>query len=204
VTRTIRTLALSCLVLFTTVLHADVVATAPTPLAPLNMEDQYERPRHLSGYRGHVVVLIYGDRASADANKKLGEAVHVHFHPSARDLPPEKALQAPALPLEGVPAGTTVPDVVALPIACVGKVPGFVRIFVRGQIRNGSPYMPVWLDFEDQMKTRFGLAPGAPNVAIVDSQGRLRYTGNGTMNPEQLAQMIQEITALRYEGAQGK
>lgn len=202
--RTTCTLGLGSLLLFTALLRADVVATAPTPLTPLNMEDQYERPRHLSGYKGHVVVLIYGDRASADANKKLGEAVHVYFHPSARDLPPEKALQAPALPVAGVPEGTPVPDVVALPIACVGNVPGFVRPFVRGQIRKGSPYMPVWLDFEDQMKARFGLAAGVPNVAIVDSQGRLRYTGNGALNPEQLSKMIQEITDLRREGAQAK
>jgi hypothetical protein len=163
------------------------------------MEDQYERPRQLAGYHGHIVVMIYGDRASADANKRLGQTVHVHFHPSARNLPPEKALQAPVLPLEGAEPQTPVPDVVALPIACVGKVPGLVRGLVRDQIRKGSPYMPVWLDFEDQMKTRFGLAAGVPNVAIVDSKGRLRYAGNGVMTNEQIGKMIQAITALRQE-----
>jgi hypothetical protein len=203
-TRTSCTLALGCLVLLTVSLRAELIATQPTPLPPLNMEDQYERLRQLAGYRGHVVVMIYGDRASANANKQLGETLHVHFHPGARNLAPEKALEAPVLPLEGVPPETHVPDVVALPIACVGKAPALVRGFIRGQIRNGSPYMPVWLDFEDQMKTRFGLAASVPNIAIADAQGRLRYVSNGVPNQEEITRMIQAITALRYEAIQGK
>jgi hypothetical protein len=198
------TLSIGWFVLLSAALHAEVVATTPTPLAPLLMEDQYERPRQLAGYRGHIVVMIYGDRASADANKQLGEALHVHFHPSARNLPPEKALLAPALPLEGVPSTTVVPDVIALPIAYIGKVPPLVRAMIRGQIRKGSPHMPVWLDFEDQMKSRFGLAAGVPNVVVVDSQGRMRYAGNGPPNQEQFDRMIQAITALRYEAVMGK
>ncbi len=180
-----------------------VTATAPLPLPPLLMEDQYERPRQLAGYLGHVVVLVYGDRASADANRQLGEMIHVHFHPSARNLPPEKALNAPPLPLPGMPPETPAPDVVALPIACIGKVPGFMHNIIRGQIRKGSPYLPVWLDFEDQMKTRFGLAAGVPNIVIVDSQGRQRYTGSGALNQEEVGRLLQAITTLRYEGAKG-
>ncbi len=179
-----------------------LVPRPPTPLPPLNLEDQYERPRHLSGYSGHVVVLVFGDRHSADANKRLGEQLHVHFHPTAQNLPPEKALSAPVLPLEGVPPGTPAPDVVALPIACVGNVPGLVRVLIRFQIRKASPYLPVWLDFDDRLKTLFGLAPGVPNVAIVDAGGRLRCTFSGPVSNEVLAQMISAITALRREAVQ--
>lgn len=176
-----------------------LVPSQPTPLAALVMEDQYERQRQLAGYRGHVVVLIYGDRASADANKQLGEQLHIHFHPTARSLPPDKVLHAPVLPLEGVPAGSPTPDVVALPIACIGNVPMFVRGIIRSQIRKASPYLPVWLDFEDQMKSRFGLSSGVPNVVIVDPEGRQRYTFSGAVNSKLVGQMIQAITALRRE-----
>jgi len=180
-------------------LWGQLVPRQPAPLPPLNLEDQYERPRHLSGYLGHVVVVVFGDRQSADANKRLGEQLHVHFHPDAPNLPPEKTLYAPVLPLEGVPPGTPTPDVVALPIACVGNVPGLVRSLIRLQIRKASPYLPVWLDFEDRMKTLFGLAPGVPNVVIVDAVGRLRYTFSGPVSNEIVGQMIQAITALRRE-----
>jgi hypothetical protein len=179
-----------------------MLAHPPTPVPPVNMEDQYERPRELAGYRGHVVVLIYGDHASSEASKRLGEQLHVHFHPGVRNLPPDKALSAPVLPLEGVPRETPIPDVVSLPVACVGNVPGLVRSFVRHQIRKASPYLPVWLDFEDKMKDLFGLTSGVPNVVIVDTEGRMRWTFSGQPSSEIVGKMFLAITALRQEAVQ--
>lgn len=176
-----------------------LVPSQAVQLPPLSMEDQYERPRQLAGYRGHVVVLLYGDRGSAESNKRLGEQLHIHFHPGVQSLPPDKVLHAPVLPVEGVPSGTPTPDVVTLPVACIGNVPALVRGLIRLQIRLASPVLPVWLDFDDQMKGRFGLTPGMPNGIIVDSLGRLRYTFSGPITPELVGQMIQAIAALRRE-----
>jgi hypothetical protein len=70
---------------------------------------------------------------------------------------------------------------------------------IRGQVRAGSPVVPVWLDFQDQMKQLFGLAVGVPNVAVVDAQGRLRYTASGQLGPEQVRQLTTAIEGLRRE-----
>src|SRR5690606_29456859 len=132
------------------------------------LEDQFERSQDVRSYRGNVLVLIYGDRKSADANKKLGESIHVHFHPTSRGLPPAQARQAPVVPIPTVPGGGRSPDVLAIPVACIGKVPTLVQRIIRGQIRNGSPEVPVWLDFADLMKTQFAFKPGVPNVVVLD------------------------------------
>src|SRR5581483_6024454 len=97
----------------------------PTPA--LTFEDQFERPVSVASHRGDVVVLLYGDRKSAEANRALGERLHVAFHPAARGQPPARARQAPVLPLPDQPPGARSPDVLAVPVACVGKVPGVVR-----------------------------------------------------------------------------
>lgn len=178
---------------------AQVVSHPPQPVPPLVMEDQFEQPEKLSDGQGRIVVLIYGDRRSADANKQLGEALHVWFHPSARGLPPDKARQAPVKPLENASPESPGPDVVAVPVACIGKVPPLVRSMIRSQIRNSSPAVPVWLDFQDQMKQLFGLAAGVPNLVVVDTQGRLRCSATGQLNSEQLLQLEAAIEGLRRE-----
>src|SRR5947209_709747 len=121
------------------------------------MEDQFEKAHDVRHHRGSVVVLIYGDRASADANRALGEQLHVAFHPAARGQPPAKARVAPVTPVAGA---ATSPDVLAVPVACVGKVPSLVRRIIRGQIKGGAPEVPVWLDFEETMKTQFSFKAG--------------------------------------------
>ena len=103
------------------------------------MEDQFERPHDVADHRGDVVVLIYGDRASATANKALGEKIHVHFHPTAQGQPPAQASRAPVRPIPGWPEGVRCPDVRVIPIACAGKVPGLIAAMIRGQIRSHSP-----------------------------------------------------------------
>jgi len=163
------------------------------------MEDQFEHPEKLSDGQGRVVVLIYGDRRSADANKQLGEALHVWFHPTARGLAQEKARQAPVKPLENAAPGMPGPDAVMVPVACIGKVPPLVRSLIRGQVRGSSPVVPVWLDFQDQMKQLFGLTPGVPNLVVVDTQGRLRFSATGPLSNEQLQQLETAIEDLRRE-----
>jgi hypothetical protein len=170
---------------------------APTPA--LTFEDQFERPVSVATHRGDVVVLLYGDRKSAEANRALGERLHVAFHPAARGQPPARARQAPVLPLPDQPPGTRSPDVLAVPIACVGKVPGVVRTVIRGQIRSASPDVPVWLDFRDTMRQQFGLAAGVPNLVVLDVAGRVRYRASGPLTAEQFDRLAAFLQSLRRE-----
>jgi hypothetical protein len=167
------------------------------------MEDQFHRTHRPADHRGDVLVLIYGDRGSADANRALGEWLHVHFHPAAQGQPPGKARLAPVKPLANLPAGGRSPDVVVVPIACIGEVPGVVRTLIAGQFRRGSPDVPVWLDFTGVMKKNYGLKEAHPNVAVFDTQGqyRLCWTAppRGPITPQQHNDLAASIEAIRRE-----
>jgi len=172
---------------------------APRIIIPdFALEDQFGGLHDLKAHRGSVLVLIYGDRASANANKALGEQLHVLFHPSAKGQPPALARRAPVRPLEGATGGAS-PDVLALPVACIGKVPQLVRTMIRTQFRNASPDVPVWLDFNDVMKANFPFRPGVPNVVVLDTQGRYRYAAAGVPSAEGMARLEQAIEGLRRE-----
>src|SRR5262249_58509830 len=100
--------------------------------------------------------------------------------------------------------GVRSPDVLAVPVACVGKVPGLVRRLIRAQIRSGCPDVPVWLDFEDLMKGQFPLRAGVPNAVVLDVWGRLRYSAAGQPSEEGVGRLIATIAALRQgAGARG-
>lgn len=182
-------------------------ALAPTPTAPapvvVSMEDQFEQPVSTADLRGDVVVLIYGDRDSAAANKALGEQLHVAFHPAAKGLSPARAQQAPVRPLPDLPAGARSPDVRTIPVACVGRIGPVIRALVRGQIRLAAPDVPVWLDFADVMKTQFAFAAGVPNVVVLDVDGRPRYAASGRLTAEQIVDLTAVIEGLRREAVGG-
>jgi hypothetical protein len=175
-------------------------AESAAPPAPLFvLEDQFQRPRNIGAAPGDVVVLIYGDRNSAEANRQLGAALHVHFHPAAQGQPPAQAARAPARPIAGWPAGVPVPDVRVLAVACAGKVPGVVASLIRSQLRSKSPDMPVFLDFEDKMKQFYGLGAGVTNLAVIDTQGRVRCRAHGMVKPAQFGELTQFLEKLREE-----
>lgn len=178
---------------------APVSAAPPAQLPTLPLHDQFERPFSPVPYRGHVLVLLYGDRASTDANKVLGEYLHVTFHPTAKGLPPAQAKQQPVRPLADAAPGTPAPEVHTVAVACCGKVPGLVQGLIRGQIKSGSPEVPVYLDFADTMKTTFGQVEKVPNLVIVDRNGMVRYTANGPFEPAQMTQLTAIIERLRGE-----
>ena len=182
--------------------RAQVTAQNPVAVPPLTLPDQFGQDHSVADLRGRVVVLIYGDRKSADANRALGEWLHVFFHPTAAGQPPAMARLAPVKPIEGQAPGVSGPEVVAVPVAAVGKVPGLVAGIIRRQMRCGSPEVPIWLDFRDDMSDLFGLKPGVSNVAIVDCQGRLRYTATGPLTPNQQTQLATAIEGLRREGVE--
>jgi hypothetical protein len=180
-------------------LMALVLACAQVVVPDVVMEDQFEKARDVKQHRGDVVVLIYGDRKSADANKALGEQIHIAFHPTARGLSPAQARKAPVKPIPDAPMGARSPDVLAIPVACVGRVPPLVRKLIRGQIKNGSPDVPVWLDFDDVMKRQFPFKAGVPNVVVLDTRGRYRHAAAGAPTAEGTTRLLGVIEKLRRE-----
>jgi hypothetical protein len=168
------------------------------------LEDQFEKPHNVTDHRGDVLVLLYGDRQGADANRLLGEQVHVHFHPSARGLPPAQARRAPVRPVPDLPAGQRSPEVITIPVATIGPVPGVVRSVLRGQFRSASPDTAVWLDFEDQAKKQLGFQAGTVNLAVLDTAGRLRLLLTGQATAEQLGRVLAHIEDLRREATSGR
>ena len=171
---------------------------APQPVA-LVMEDQFERKADLADLRGNVAILVYGDQKATDTSRKVGESLHTCWHPDAKGQPPAKARVAPVAPLTDLKPGQASPNVVVVPVACCGKVPGFVRGTIRGEIAKGSPDVVVWLDFADQMKTTFGLTAGEPNLVVFDGNGRLRFKCNGTPDQPTMDRLVKVVQGLRYE-----
>ena len=60
------------------------------PLPPLVLEGLGRPEQPGTGSTGSCI-LVYGDRRDATQSEQLGEALHVHFHPTARGLPPAHA-----------------------------------------------------------------------------------------------------------------
>jgi hypothetical protein len=187
-------------ILFATLaLTAAVQVNAQPPAqkaTELVLEDQFDRKADLADLRGQVVILVYGDRKATDLCKTVGESLHVCWHPEAKGQPPAKAQAAPVVPLENLKPGQVSPNVVVVPVACCGKVPGPIQKPIRSQIAKASPDAVVWLDFGNTMKTMFGQTAGEPNLAVFDAAGQLRFRFNGTpdqVTMEQLAKTVQEL-----------
>ncbi len=170
----------------------------PQPIA-IAMENQFEKKVELADHRGAVVILVYGDRKGTDACRKLGEQLHVTWHPDAAGQMPAKAQAAPVIALAGLRVGQASPEVRVIPVACCGKVPGPIRGAIRSQIAKGSPDVPVWLDFNDAMKANFTLTAGEPNVVVFDAESRLRMKINGTPDAAALERLMKSVQGLRAE-----
>jgi hypothetical protein len=170
----------------------------------VSLEDQFERANDLKNHRGSVIALIYGDNDSAQANQQLGEMIHTRFHPTAKGKAPGEARRQPVVPVTGAPKDAKHPDVLAIPVACIGKVPNLVARVIRNQIRKGSPEVPVWLDFGETMKSQFPFKPGVPNVVVIDTLGRYRFAAAGQPTAEGTERLMGIIEALRKEALDGK
>jgi cytochrome oxidase Cu insertion factor (SCO1/SenC/PrrC family) len=182
------------------------VATARQPAAAvaerpveLVLEDQFDRRADLAALRGQVVIVVYGDQKATDVCRKVGESLHVCWHPEAKGQPPLKALTAPVLPLDNLKPGQASPNVVVVPAASCGKVPGPIRGLIRAQVAKASPEMVVWLDFEDKLKTQFGECAGEANLVVFDADGRLRGRLNGTPDQAKMDRLVKVVQGLRYE-----
>lgn len=185
---------------FAVILAAGSVAGQPPAAVPsLVLIDQFDRKTDLANLRGQVVILVYGDRKSNDLCKTVGESLHVCWHPSAKGQPAALAQGAPVVPLENLKPGQVSPNVVVVPVACCGKVPGAIQKPIRSQIAKAVPDSVVWLDFADTLKGMYGQKAGEPNVVVFDTSGRMRMKHNGTPDQAVMDRLTRAVQDLRYE-----
>jgi hypothetical protein len=170
----------------------------PQPVS-LSLEDQFNRKADLADLRGHVVILVYGDKDAKDTCRQLGESLHVCWHPDAKGQPPAKAQAAPVAPLENLKAGQVSTNVLVMPVACCGKVPAFVHKVICNDIAKKSPDVVVWLDFADSMKGMFGLTPNQANLVVFDAAGNLQMKINGNPDQSKMDKLVKVVQDLRYD-----
>ena len=147
-------------------------AVAAVKFAPFALEDQFGRVHAVKGSAGEVRVILYGDRAAADACRKLGAELHVLFHPAAAGKDVEEAADAPVRAVPGSPAGSARPPVRVTAAACAaGTVPRPIRAAVAWELRRAAPHTPVWLDWGGKLHAAFGVTPGVPNAVVIPPTG---------------------------------
>lgn len=163
------------------------------------MEDQFRNRRETGALLGDVVVLIYAERKGAEDAHELGKMLHVRFHPTAESAPATEWARQPVVGLPGWPVGARVPDVHAIPVACLPEVPKAMHPVVRARIRKESPALSVWLDFTDVMQQTFGLVPGVPNVVILDPGGRVHSVMSGRFDRVKTDELAATIDQIRMQ-----
>lgn len=183
-----------------TAAEPDRPALPPTPAVV--MGDQFGQQHRLSTLRGEVVVLVFADRKGAEASRALGERLHVHFHPTAHGKDAAAAQAAPVKAPKGWPEGDDVPNVRLVPVAAIGKVPGPLQPLVRQQFRRAVSEGALWLDMSGTLADWTGVAPGVPNVAVLDARGRLRDLQTGTFEGDRWDELTQSIEKLQWEAAE--
>lgn len=163
------------------------------------LEDQFRTRRETGAMLGDVVVLVFAERKGAEAAHELGKKLHLHFHPSAVTASDSEWLRQPVTGLPGWPAGARVPNVHAIPVACLSEVPKAMHPVVRARIRKESPMLPVWLDFDDTMDRQFGLVPDVANVVILDTRGQIHSTLSGRFDDRTVAELAATIDQVRKQ-----
>lgn len=163
------------------------------------LEDQFRTRRETGAMLGDVVVLVFAERRGAEAAHELGKKLHLHFHPSAVTASDSEWLRQPVAGLPDWPAGARVPNVHAIPVACLSEVPKAMHPVVRARIRKESPMLPVWLDFDDTMDRQFGLVTDVANVVIVDTRGQVHSTLSGRFDDRAVAELAATIDQVRMQ-----
>jgi hypothetical protein len=184
---------------------AALVATAILPAASRGQErvvnivmgDQFNNRVETAQLRGDVVVLVYAGRHGAEAAMELGRTLHTRFHPTADGAEPKAWSTQPVVGVAGWPAGQPVPDVKVIPVACVPEVPKALHGLVRRRLKQESPVVPVWLDFEDVMRPSFGMVPDEPNVLLIDTHGLAQGVISGHLDQRKLDEVAALIDDLR-------
>ena len=166
-------------------------------VANIILEDQFKNRRETAQLRGDVAVLVYSDRHGAEDALNLGRKLHLRFHPSAASAPSTEWSRQPVIGLPGWPADVRVPDVHVIPIACIPEVPRAMHVVARSRLRKESPVVSVWLDFDDVMRTSFGIVPEEPNIAVLDLRGDVHMVLSGHLDELRYEELVAEIDRLR-------
>lgn len=165
----------------------------------ISLEDQFRTRHETLALRGDVVVLVYAARHGAEAAHELGRRLHVRFHPTAASVAATEWARQPVVNPVGWPAGVRAPDVHAIPVACLPEVPKALQSVARSRLRKESQHVPVWLDFEDVMRQRFGIVPDEPNVLIIDTQGRAHGVLSGHLDGVRFEELVRVVDGLRMQ-----
>lgn len=151
--------------------------------APIDLvlEDQTGRRRATSDLRGHVVVLVHGDRGCADEARRFGVAVNAMVH--------------------GAVTHDRSPFII--PVASIPGVPAVLRGTVRAAVKATAGEVVVWLDFWGRVRDRFDLAAGVPAAIILDAAGRLECLRPGPFAPAaaaDVASLARRLAAALPDG----
>ena len=177
-----------------------LAADTPQPVRPgvsISMPDQFDDRHNLGAYKGHVVVLLYGDKAGAKRNKQLGEALHVHYHPTAKGVDAKAAAKAEVSAIANWQGAS--PNVYVIPVACIGKVPDSVKFLIRRGFKSDAPDVPVWPDFENTMKDTLGMREDQPNLIVIDKDGKLAWRAMGEPDEKTWKRLVEVVDFLRTE-----
>jgi hypothetical protein len=161
-------------------------AAAAERVVNIALEDQFKNRHETLRYQGDVVVLVYAGRKGAEAALELGRKLHVQFHPTASQ------------------AGIAPPDVRVIPIACLPEVPKTLHTVAKSRFRKESPFVQVWLDFEDVMRQRFGMVPDEPNVVLLDTRGCPQGVVSGHLDEIRYGEVVSAIDQLRLRSLQDR
>jgi len=174
-----------------------VASSGQERLVNVVMGDQFNKRVETAQLRGDVVVLVYAGRHGAEAAMELGRTLHTRFHPTAEGAEPKAWSTQPVVGVAGWPADVPVPDVKVIPIACVPEVPKALHGMVRRRLKQESPVVPVWLDFEDVMRPSFGMVPDEPNLLLIDTRGMAQGVISGHLDQRKLDEVVTLIDDLR-------
>jgi hypothetical protein len=151
----------------------------PARLPSLGLHDQHGRRLELDELRGQIVVLVYGTRARVDEHVAWGRRLDAAVR--------ERGAAAPPGPR----------SVRILAIAQMGGVPTVLRPLVRAAVRDRIPAdFSLWLDWEDEMSTRFGVEPEQSTVVVGDRHGRVRLVTAGPPTEAALEQVLEVVLGL--------
>ncbi len=169
------------------------------PVADIHLPDQWDKIHDLKDYRNEVLIILYGDQKGMPENKDLGEKLFLHYHPTAKGLSPAKARKEKVIEVSRLPQGKKSPEVRVIPVAAIGKVPQLVKNIIIRRVKKEAPETDVWLDFENQMKEKFGMRTAQPNLIVVDAEGKLRLKIMGKLDDKIYKQLIETVDNLRNE-----
>jgi hypothetical protein len=201
----LRPLIIVCLLLALALVGRQAgAADAAARVVNIALEDQFKNRHETLRYGGDVVVLVYAGRKGAEAALELGRKLHVQFHPTASQAPATEWSRQPVAGVAGWPAGIAPPDVHVIPIACLPEAPKTLHAVVKSRFRKESPFVQVWLDFDDVMRQRFGIVPDEPNVALLDTRGCPQGVVSGHLDEVRYAEVVAAIDQLRLRSLQDR